>query len=169
MSNKTAEPLASGAAPASNAPGLVPDLPADASAPPVRCVVIDDDPGVQNILTGAAASLGLQVARFRGADKALKTIASVKPGIVFLDLSLEGSDAIDVIRGLDACGFKGAVQLISGRDPQTLDEVCRVGARHSLTMLPPLKKPFRLEEVRAVIRQQLAAPAQKGEIANGAP
>jgi EAL domain-containing protein (putative c-di-GMP-specific phosphodiesterase class I)/CheY-like chemotaxis protein len=148
-----------------NAPGIVPDIPGDAVASAMRavCMVVDDEPGIQNIVVGAAAALGFQVARFRSADKALAAIDEVKPTLLFLDVSLEGSDAIDVIRGLSARGFNGAVQLMSGRDAQTMDEVRRVGERHSLTMLPPLRKPFRLEAVRAIIRQHLAGSPQNIE------
>ncbi|HLL26463.1 MAG TPA: EAL domain-containing response regulator [Xanthobacteraceae bacterium] len=146
-----------------DAPALVPDLPAAAAASAVRpvCMVVDDEPGIQNIVAAAAANFGFEVARFRSADKALKAIQTVKPSLLFLDVSLEGSDAIDVIRGLDASGFSGTVQLMSGRDAQTLEEVKRVGERHSLTMLPPLRKPFRLDGVRAIFKEHLAAPMQK--------
>ena len=167
MNDKTRESIATADAPALRAPGLVPELPADAFAAGVRavCVVVDDEPGIQNIVVAAAAALGCQVARFRSADKALEAIEKIKPTLLFLDVSLEGSDAIDVIRGLGTSGFTGTVQLMSGRDAQTMEEVRRVGERYSLTMLPPLRKPFRLEAVRTIVRQHLAAPAQKIETA----
>jgi DNA-binding response OmpR family regulator len=157
MNDKTHKPVTIADAPTSSAPGLVPELPADAFAAGVRavCVVVDDEPGIQNIVVGAAAALGCQVARFRSADNALKAIGKLKPTLLFLDVSLEGSDAIDVIRGLGTSGFTGAVQLMSGRDAQTMEEVKRVGERHSLTILPSLRKPFRPEAVRAIVRQHL--------------
>jgi CheY-like chemotaxis protein len=159
MNDKTHESITTAGAPALRAPGLVPELPADAFAAGVRavCVVVDDEPGVQNIVVGAAAALGCQVARFRSADNALKAIGKLKPTLLFLDVSLEGSDAVNVIRSLGASGFTGAVQLMSGRDAQTMEEVKRVGERHSLTMLPLLRKPFRPEAVRAIVRQHLLA------------
>jgi len=158
MSDK-ADPRATIAdTPSSDAPGLVPDLPGKARG---VCIVVDEEPGIQNIVANAAAGFGFEVARFRSAEKTLKAVETLKPSLLFLDVSLEGSDAIDVIRGLDAFGFKGAVQLMSGRDMQTLEEVRRVGERHTLAMLPTLRKPFRLEAVRAVIRQHLAAPLRR--------
>src|SRR5437667_8943606 len=139
MNEKIQQFVTTADAPDLQAPGLVPDLPANGLESAVRpvCVVVDDEPGIQNIVAGAAATLGFQVERFRSADKALKAIEKIKPTLLFLDVSLEGSDAIDVIRGLRVSGFTGAVQLMSGRDPQTMEEVRRVGERHSLTMLPP--------------------------------
>jgi EAL domain-containing protein (putative c-di-GMP-specific phosphodiesterase class I) len=171
MDNKTREISSAAEAASAAAPALVPDLPADAFAADVHavCMVVDDEPGIQNIVATAAAGLGYVVARFRGADKALKAAKKIKPRLLFLDVTLEGSDAIDVIRGLDACGFNGAVQLMSGRDPQTMEEVRRVGERHSLTMLPVLRKPFRLETVRAILKQHLVPPAPKATAAAAKP
>jgi EAL domain-containing protein (putative c-di-GMP-specific phosphodiesterase class I)/CheY-like chemotaxis protein len=151
-----------------DAPGLVPDLPEAKAAARAVCVVIDDEPGIQNIISGAGSPLGFRVLSFRTAEKALKAIQGVKPSLVFLDITLEGSDAVDVIRGLDGLGFTGAVQLMSGRDAQTMEEVRRVGDRHSLRMLPPLRKPFRLDDIRAILRQHLTAPIEKREQAKDA-
>jgi EAL domain-containing protein (putative c-di-GMP-specific phosphodiesterase class I)/FixJ family two-component response regulator len=142
------------------APGLVPALPPGVQ--PV-CFIVDDEPGIQNILSNAATGHGFQVKCFRNAAKALKALETIKPAILFLDVSLEGSDAIDVIRGLGDAGFRGTVQLVSGKDAVTLEEVKRVGERHSLAMLPPLRKPFRLEAARTIVREFLARPVQKVE------
>jgi EAL domain-containing protein (putative c-di-GMP-specific phosphodiesterase class I) len=144
-----------------DAPGLVPDLPENKTAVRAVCVVIDDEPGIQNVIAGAGTPLGFRVLSFRSAEKALNAIQGIKPSLLFLDISLEGSDAIDVIRGLDGLGFTGAIQLMSGRDAQTMEEVRRVGERHSLIMLPPIRKPFRLDALRAIFGQHLANPVQK--------
>lgn len=125
------------------------------------CFVVDDEPGIQNIISLAAKGFGLQVECFRTAAKAIAALESFNPSLVFLDVSLEGSDAIDVIRGFGANGFRGTVQLMSGKDPVTIEEVRRVGERHALLMLPPLHKPFRLDHVRSVIKAHVELPAPK--------
>lgn len=126
------------------------------------CFVVDDEPGIQNIVATAVTSLGYRVERFRTAAKALAAVPHLKPDLLFLDISLEGSDAIDVLRGLAAVGFNGTIQLMSGKDAVTLEEVRRVGERHNLTMRKALAKPFRLDAVRTVVREHLAElPAQK--------
>jgi len=73
------------------------------------------------------------------------------PAIIFLDVALEGSDAIDVIRSLGERGYAGVVQLISGSNIALLEDVARVGERHGLNMRAPLQKPFRAEALRHVI------------------
>jgi EAL domain-containing protein (putative c-di-GMP-specific phosphodiesterase class I)/FixJ family two-component response regulator len=139
----------------SESPALAPSLPRERTER-LMCFVVDDEPGIQNIIASAATQFGYEVARFRVATKALSAIPTLKPNLLFLDIELEGSDAIDVLRGLAAMGFEGAIQLVSGKDAVTLEEVKRVGERHSLAMRNPLKKPFGLDHVRTAIRDHLA-------------
>ena len=161
MSDMTGPRVGSAAgASLSEAPGLVPAMPRPVGIAPI-CFVIDDEPGIQNIVAMAGTNLGFQMERFPSAATALVALETIKPSLVFLDVSLEKSDAVDVIRGLGSVGFRGTVQLMSGKDAVTLEEVKRVGERHSLVMLSPLRKPFRLDDVRAVIKNHLANPLQK--------
>ena len=141
-------------------PAIAPALPQGASKA-AACFVVDDEPGIQNIIGLAAKSFGMHVECFASAAKAIAALETFHPGLVFLDVSLEGSDAIDVIRGFGAAGFRGTVQLMSGKDPVTIEEVRRVGERHSLVMLPPLHKPFRLDHIRSVMKAHVELPAPK--------
>ena len=74
------------------------------------------------------------------------------PDLLFLDVALEGSDAINVIRALSAQRYCEVIQLISGRDQPLLDQIKRIGEQHGLTMLPSLRKPFRASHIEATIR-----------------
>ncbi len=141
-------------------PAIAPALPRTERGTSV-CFVVDDEPGIQNIIALAAKGFGMRVECFANAAKAIAALDRFNPSLVFLDVSLEGSDAIDVIRGFGAAGYRGAVQLMSGKDPVTIEEVRRVGERHSLVMLPPLHKPFRLEKLRMLIDVHLKSPVPK--------
>jgi DNA-binding response OmpR family regulator len=143
-------------------PAIAPALPRGTNETSI-CFVVDDEPGIQNIIALAAKGFGMRAECFASAAKAIAALERFNPSLVFLDVSLEGSDAIDVIRGFGAAGYRGAVQLMSGKDPVTIEEVRRVGERHSLVMLPPLRKPFRLENLRTLIDAHLKSPAPKAE------
>ncbi|HVT55026.1 MAG TPA: EAL domain-containing response regulator, partial [Xanthobacteraceae bacterium] len=161
MSDRTARP----GGPTANltlpeSPAIAPALPQSAGGN-LNCFVVDDEPGIQNIIALAAKGFGLHVECFRTAAKAIAALENSNPSLVFLDVSLEGSDAIDVIRGFSTSGFRGTVQLMSGKDPVTIEEVRRVGERHALLMLPPLHKPFRLDHVRSIIKAHVELPAPK--------
>ena len=76
-----------------------------------------------------------------------------------LDLSLGQSDAVEVIHQLEAGKYQGKVLLISGRDETTLNEITRIGEKHGLKMLPPLKKPFRPADLKQRLSTGQAANA----------
>jgi EAL domain-containing protein (putative c-di-GMP-specific phosphodiesterase class I)/CheY-like chemotaxis protein len=138
-----------------DAPGIASHL-SSPSRQAFSCFIVDDEPAIQELIAGALASLGGQVEKFRSANAALVAMQRIRPHLVFLDVSLEGSDAIDVMRGLGEAKFLGKVQLVSGKDPQTLRDLQLIGERHALAMLPPLQKPFRIVDVRHIIQNNIA-------------
>ena len=60
---------------------------------------------------------------FACAPSLLEAVAKSAPDVIFLNLSLEGLDAVEAIRGLDLLGYGGAVQLISGREKKLLNDI----------------------------------------------
>ena len=63
-------------------------------------VVIDDDEEVRRFIAAVITPLGMPVESFEAANEAFATIHSCHPAIIFLDVALLRSDAIDVLRGL---------------------------------------------------------------------
>ena len=125
------------------------------NSPPVAFIV-EDEPGIRQIICYSLQNFGVQTNEFEGAPAALEALKQQTPDMFFLDVSLKGSDAIDVIRGLAQYGYSGTVQLMSGKDPALMEEIRRVGERHSLRMLQPLAKPFRPEAIRRIVRERLS-------------
>jgi EAL domain-containing protein (putative c-di-GMP-specific phosphodiesterase class I)/CheY-like chemotaxis protein len=140
------------------------DLPAGeegAALTPPDAFVIDDEVGICKFVAMTLASLGLSAESFHSARPAIAALERGHPDIVFLDLALEGSDAIEVLRMLGEKRYSGVVQLMSGSTPGLLDDVRRIGARHGLNMRSPLEKPFRGEAVRqAVTSAHLDTPPE---------
>ena len=113
--------------------------------------VIDDQQGVCRTIAIVLDGLGVESASYQTAESAIDALDQRRPEIIFLDMSLEQSDAIDVIKGLSEKHYTGIVQLMSGGRLTLLEAVLRIGARSGLTLLPPLQKPFRAEAIREVI------------------
>jgi EAL domain-containing protein (putative c-di-GMP-specific phosphodiesterase class I)/CheY-like chemotaxis protein len=118
---------------------------------PPHAFVIDDEEGICKLVAASLTTIGLPVRSFHTAQQALAALNRRLPAIIFLDVALEGSDAIDVIRGLSEKSYRGIVQLMSGSDTSLLDDVNRIGLRHDLNMRPPLRKPFRAATIRQVV------------------
>lgn len=127
-------------------------------------VVIDDDAEVRRRIGTAVTQAGMTVAAFLTAKEALASIDNGHPGLIFLDVALLQSDAIDVLRGLGERRYGGTVQLMSGGRQSLLEAVQRIGTRHGIKLLPPLNKPFAQEAIVEVIEHLRAsrAPAQEG-------
>lgn len=121
-------------------------------APAIRhkCVVIDDDPDICRLIARVLSGIGVSSVQLHSASALENALASSCPSIIFLDVALSRSDAIDGIRILEQSSFKGAVQLISGKDPDLVAAVKAIGERHGLRMLEPMQKPFRSEQLRRV-------------------
>jgi EAL domain-containing protein (putative c-di-GMP-specific phosphodiesterase class I)/FixJ family two-component response regulator len=132
------------------------DCDAPARASPL-CYIVDDERGICHMISHAMRAEGFTTTEFRCAPSLLEAVAKSAPDIIFLDLSLEGSDAVDAIRGLDLLGYGGAVQLISGREKKLLNNINDIGQRRSLHMLPVLPKPFDLDAIRKLIKDVAAS------------
>jgi EAL domain-containing protein (putative c-di-GMP-specific phosphodiesterase class I) len=128
---------------------------AQPNVPPL-CFIVEDEPGIRQIITYSLHEFGILTNEFESAPAVLEALKHAKPDLFFLDVSLQGSDAIDVIRGLARLNYRGTVQIMSGKDPALLEEIRRVGERHMLHMLPVLPKPFRTETVRQIIREHFS-------------
>jgi DNA-binding NtrC family response regulator len=114
-------------------------------------VVIDDDAEIRRFVESTLANLGMKVASFDMAKEALAAIDSGHPSIIFLDVALLRSDAIDVLRGLGARRYGGTVQLMSGGRPSLLEAVQRIGVRHGIRLAKPLNKPFAPDAIVQVV------------------
>ena len=128
-----------------------------AARPPQRrkCFVVEDEPAIRKVFYAALGG-EMDLGGFSSAQELLDGWRPDHPDIIFLDIALDRSDAIDVIRGLATRKYRGAVQLVSGRDRVLQDQVKRVGEQHGLNMLPPLQKPFRAAQLQALVQNYFA-------------
>jgi EAL domain-containing protein (putative c-di-GMP-specific phosphodiesterase class I) len=122
-------------------------------------MIVEDEPGIRAIILRVLKGYGLAAVEFAGVDDALTSMTGESPKVIFLDVSLEGSDAVDAIRGLAERKFGGAVQLISGRGSVLLEQINKIGERNGLRMRPPIPKPFSSDAIRRVVQEEgLCAP-----------
>lgn len=117
--------------------------------------VLDDEPQIATVACHVLGSAGFVAKQFTNPATLFDEIRKASPSLIILDLSLGQSDAIEVMRQLEAMAYCGHVLLMSGRDMVTLSEVEQIGQARGLTMLPPLQKPFRASALRE--RLQLLA------------
>lgn len=113
-------------------------------------LVIDDQEEICRLVATTLAELGIESAAFQSAKPAIASLDQRRPAIIFLDVALDQSDAIDVIKGLSDKNFTGVVQLMSGSRPSLLEAIQRIAKRYGLALCPPLQKPVKADAIRAV-------------------
>jgi EAL domain-containing protein (putative c-di-GMP-specific phosphodiesterase class I) len=128
-----------------------------------KCVVVDDEPGIRALRYSVLGDFNLDMRGFGTAAEAIDACRRDVPDFIVLDVVLHKSDAVDVLRALATQGYRGGVQLVSGRDPALVKQVRQVGEQHGLRMLPPLPKPFRIEDVETRVIDYFAHPTDDGD------
>jgi CheY-like chemotaxis protein len=118
------------------------------------CLIVDDEPSIQSFLSTVLTSANVACRACSAVDAMLGALALRRPELIFLDAALEGSDSVDALRRLAQFGYQGAVQLISGRAPDILEELCQIGQEYGLKMRTPLQKPFSAPQVRHILKRE---------------
>lgn len=115
------------------------------------CVIVDDDPGICKALSFTLRRVGFETADAPDPSALEALLEKRTPELIFLDLGLGQSGAMDVLPILARHNYDGFVQLMSGRSQDVLDEISGAGERYGLKMLPPLPKPFRMGVVKDLV------------------
>lgn len=146
-------------------------MPRDQPRAGKRCIfILDDEPAIRLLLRRFIDDMGFDVAEFADLAEAAPAVGERMPELIFLDLELMNSDAIEAFRAFADQGYVGTVQLISGRGEGVLRDVRVIGERYGFRLLPPITKPFRKMQIREVV-ESLSAKAEKAAepLPNGKP
>jgi EAL domain-containing protein (putative c-di-GMP-specific phosphodiesterase class I)/FixJ family two-component response regulator len=129
--------------------------------------VLDDEQRVGAIVCTLLTGIGIEAHQFVSPAQFLTRLEQLSPDLVVLDLALGQTDAIEIILALEVHRFTGKVLLISGRDNTILSEVEKIGRTHGLSMLPSLRKPFRLVDIQSSLLASAAPEDRKAKPDNG--
>lgn len=116
-----------------------------------KLLLIDDEPALAAYLADAAKMNGFQpvVAKDDSDFKAL--LVSERPQMVAIDLGMPGMDGVELLRFLAGEDYAAPVLIISGFDRRVLESAFRLGEALGLTMVGPLEKPTRLDDIERVL------------------
>ena len=127
---------------------------ADTSAvgghPEARLLVVEDDPTIAELLSGALRFAGFEVATATTAAAALRAVAASRPDLIVLDIMLPDEDGFEVLRRIRSQDSDIPVLFLTARDAVT-DRVAGL----TLGADDYVVKPFSLDEVVARIRAVL--------------
>ena len=122
--------------------------------------VVDDDPGIRELLTEYLANQGYEVAQADGAKALEALLAERVPSLVVLDLMMPGEDGLSIARRLKAGAGTPPIIMLSAKG-EDIDRIIglEVGADDYLP------KPFNPRElvarIKAVLRRGNAPAAEE--------
>ena len=125
--------------------------------PEARLLVVEDEPIILELLSGALRFAGFEVSTATDANAALKAAAAGRPDLIVLDIMLPDQNGFEVLRRLRGQGSDVPVVFLTARDT-VADRVTglTIGGDDYVV------KPFSLDEVvariRAVLRRRRTGP-----------
>jgi DNA-binding response OmpR family regulator len=117
-----------------------------------RLLLIDDEPALADFVANAARESGFEPSVTSDAEAFRCRFRTDRPDAVALDLGMP-VDGVEMLRFLSDEEFEGPVLIISGFDRRVLESAFRLGEALGLTMMGPLEKPVRLEDLEQLLKR----------------
>ncbi|MCF8483137.1 MAG: EAL domain-containing response regulator [Rhodospirillum sp.] len=114
-------------------------------------LLIDDDAEIRGILKAIIVPLNFNAEELPGFENLRDRGPLSDVDVIFLDLSLDDGDGVEVLRWLAEQGCTAGVALVSSFDERLLGTALKVGESYGLTMLGGLRKPVKPKDVRNLI------------------
>src|SRR6202167_3194955 len=125
----------------------------DGAARVPLCFVVDGDASIRQFLSLVLHGDGIDTEEFADGQTFRAALARPHPDLVFLNIALQSTDAIECVVALGKKGYGGHVQLMSGRGSAVLEHVKSIGQQQRLQMLATLKKPFETSAVLQILQE----------------
>ena len=105
-------------------------------------LVVDDEPGMRQMLEGTFKDRGFSVTTASNGSKAIEVIREQRFDVIITDLKMPERDGLAVLRSARASAFDSPVIMITAYGTiDTAVEAMRLGARDFIA------KPFKLAEI----------------------
>lgn len=118
-----------------------------------RLLVVDDEPVLADFVASAARECGFEPTLTSNDEMFRQQFLADRPDVVVLDLGMPGMDGVELLRFLAGEDYRSPVLIISGFDRRVLESAVRLGEALGLSMVGPIEKPARLEELEAILTE----------------
>jgi DNA-binding response OmpR family regulator len=125
--------------------------------PAATILVIDDTPGVVDILVTVLREEGYEVFGARTGEEGLQLFTLSRPDLVLLDISLPDTNGLELLARIRSISPMARVVMMSGAaDSERVRRAFKAGA------LACVDKPFNLADLKQVIAAALRPTAERG-------
>jgi len=121
-----------------------------------RILVVDDEPGIRQVVRIALESAGYKVFTLPSGEKVVETVENEKIDVVILDLGLPGIDGLTLTRSLKEHSNVG-VLILSGRG-ETTEKIIGLEIGADDYVAKPFEPRELLARTRSVLRRLKSAP-----------
>jgi len=121
-------------------------------APAPRVLIVDDDPGVADVLSSIAEETGCMVKSLLDGGKIVGMQDTFDPDVIFMDLFMPGVNGIDAIHMLGEGKSRAKLVLISGLERRTLASAKKVATNCGLDVIGVLEKPFDVDNIAGLLQ-----------------
>jgi CheY-like chemotaxis protein len=123
-----------------------------------RLLVVDDQVSLTKIVVSIAASMDLDVRVVNDPHEALDTFIDYRPDILLLDMVMPEKDGVDVLNEILLTGIDTKVIVISGFTVSFSQLAAGIAKFHGKGPVRVLKKPFRRDQLMALLREAIGRP-----------
>lgn len=120
-----------------------------------RLVIVDDDPAMGQYVRDVAEPLGYVVDVFTEGESFKAAVSASDPDLIILDLTMPGTDGIELLRHLSKIQTKAQILIMSGFDSNIREMAFMLGKQAKLAMFGILPKPVRAAELRLMLTEAM--------------
>ena len=119
----------------------------------LRMLIVDDEPEICDFLRDIASGLGYDVVTANDAEGFKRAFAEAPPDVILLDLTLPGTDGIELLKYMAEMGTRARILIVSGYDESIRRMAHTIGEAKGLDMAGMLAKPLHVAELRGLLNQ----------------
>lgn len=122
-----------------------------------RLLIVDDEPAIGRLVQRVAEECGFEVEVTTSSEEFMDKWVARGAEAILLDLSLPGTDGVELLRFLAAAHCRATIFIISGFDPRVLETAANLASARGLNIAGTISKPVRVADLRQTL-SSLATP-----------
>lgn len=116
----------------------------------IKILIVDDEPGICDILKKTFAPIGFKVLSATSGPQALVLVEKEKPKVIFLDIRMLGMSGLEVLEKIKQMDSQAKVNIVTVlADEETKRQAKKLGADEFIT------KPFISEHLEELVLRQI--------------
>jgi DNA-binding response OmpR family regulator len=119
----------------------------------LRVLIVDDEPEVCDFMRDVALGVGYDVVTANRAEDFKAAFARSATDVIMLDLTLPGTDGIELLNYMAERGTRARILIVSGYDESISRMAYTIGAARGLDMAGVLPKPVQVAELKGLLDQ----------------